>query len=187
MSKPFLVLAIAPVALLAACGSQTSTTTTTTNNSTVETTNAVVTDDNAMVAGAAETDNATAPATTGSLAAYEGKQPFDKVAGKTFTETDTVKAAIAASGANAQVRGWLANTDGPAGPIVVANGKLSMTECQAHNCGDHNWMIAIAPDGTKPEICYYDAQVSKKPSWFIDGQSVDRPPVGSAGCIQPDQ
>jgi len=186
MTKSILVFVTAPAALLGACGSHTTTTMTTTNASTVETTN-IAAIDNAVVAdNMVDVAAPAAPAAAGSLSAYEGKQPFDKVAGKTFTQADAVKAAIAASGAAPKVRDWLANTDGPAGPIVMQAGKLFMTECQTHKCGDHKWTIAIAPDGTSPEICYYDAQVSKTPQWFVDGKPVDRPAAGSAGCIQPD-
>jgi hypothetical protein len=181
---------LVPVALLAACGSQTTTNTTTTNTTTV--TDNVTVADNAMIANdseaatnAAAPANAVAPAATASLAAYEGKQPFDKVNGKVFTESAAVKAAIAGSGADAKVRGWLANLDGPAGPIVLREGKLFMGECQVHNCGDHNWTIAIAPDGTRPEICYYDASAGKVPAWYVDGKRVERPAPGDNGCFPP--
>ncbi len=183
MTRSTLAIATLSLILLAGCGPQTATVT---NNVTVETT----TTNTDIVASPADTagatpDNAVAPSIEApSLAAYAGKSPYDKLAGKTFTETDAVKAAIAGSGANAEARKWLANTSGPASPIVLQNGKLLMNECQEHNCSDHNWTIAIAPDGSGPEICYYDMKLEPKPQWFVDGKPVDRPAVGDEGCIQ---
>jgi hypothetical protein len=183
MARSTLAFFTLPLVLLAGCAPPTATVT---NNVTVETT----TTDTDIIAAPANTatampDNAVAPpAEAPSLAAYAGKSPYDKVAGKTFTETDAVKAAIAASGASAEARKWLANTNGPASPIVLENGKLVMNECQEHNCGDHNWTIAIAPDGTGPEICYYDMKLGPKPQWFVDGKAVDRAAAGDEGCIQ---
>jgi hypothetical protein len=192
MPKSILLLAAAPIALLAACGppstitNTTTVTTETANSVAVDSANVAAIGDNAMTSGNLVVANTTVAVPLPTLAAYEGKQPFDKVAGKTFTETDAVKAAVASSGADAGIRKWLLDLDGPAGPIVMKDGKLSMTECQEHNCGDHNWIIAIAPDGTGAEICYYDAKAGPKPRWFVDGKPADRPPVGDAGCIQPD-
>ena len=183
MARSTLAFFTLSLVLLAGCAPQTATVT---NNVTVETTT-TNTDIVAAPANAATAtpDNAVAPPVEApSLAAYAGKSPYDKVAGKTFTETNAVKAAIAGSGASAEARKWLADTTGPASPIVLQNGKLVMNECQEHNCGDHNWTIAIAPDGTAPEICYYDMKLGPKPQWFVGGKAVDRPAVGDEGCIQ---
>lgn len=183
MARSTLAFFTLSLVLLAGCAPQTATVT---NNVTVETTT-TNTDIVAAPANAATAmpDNAVAPPVEApSLAAYAGKSPYDKVAGKTFTETDAVKAAIAGSGASAEARKWLADTTGPASPIVLENGKLVMNECQEHNCGDHNWTIAIAPDGTAPEICYYDMKLGPKPQWFVGGKAVDRPAAGDEGCIQ---
>jgi len=183
MARSTLAFFTLSLVLLAGCAPQTATVT---NNVTVETT----TTNTDIVAAPANTatampDNAVAPPVEApSLAAYAGRSPYDKVAGKTFTETDAVKAAIAGSGASAEARKWLADTTGPASPIVLQNGKLVMNECQEHNCGDHNWTIAIAPDGTAPEICYYDMKAGPKPQWFVGGKAVDRPAAGDEGCIQ---
>jgi len=183
MARSTLAFATVSLVLLAGCAPPTATVT---NNVAAETT----TTNTDIVAAPANTtvavsDNAAAPSVeTPSLAAYAGKSPYDKVAGKTFTETDPVKAAIAGSGASAEARKWLADITGPASPIVLQNGKLVMNECQEHNCGDHNWTIAIAPDGTAPEICYYDMNLGPKPQWFVGGKAVDRPAVGDEGCIQ---
>jgi hypothetical protein len=183
MAGSTLAFATLSLVLLAGCAPQTATVT---NNVTVETT---TTNTDIVAAPADNTsalpDNAVAPPIDApSLAAYAGKSPYDKVAGETFAETDMVKAAIAGSGASAEIRKWLADTTGPASPIVLQNDKLVMNECQEHNCSDHNWTIAIAPDGTAPEICYYDMKAGPKPLWFVGGQTVDRPAAGDEGCIQ---
>lgn len=182
MARSTLASASLSLTLLAGCGSQPAATA---NNATAATiangtdVTPAPTDTMAVV------ENAVAsPAETAALAGYAGKSPYDKLAGKTFTETDAVKAAIADSGASAEVRKWLANTNGPASPIVMQGGKLLMNECQEHNCSDHNWTIAIAPDGTGPEICYYDMKLGPKPQWFVDGKPADRPAAGDEGCIQ---
>jgi hypothetical protein len=181
MARSTLAFATLSLNLLAGCAPQT---TTVTNNVTVETTTTDIVASPADNASAMPGNTVAPPTEAPSLSGYAGKSPYDKIAGKTFTETDAVKAAIAGSGANAEVRKWLADTTGPASPIVLQNGKLLMNECQEHNCSDHNWTIAIAPDGTDPEICYYDMKLGPKPQWFVNGKAVDRPAAGNEGCIQ---
>ena len=182
MARSTLAFATLSLILLAGCGSQPAATANNAAAATIANSTDVTP---APADNLAVTENAVAPpAGAASLAGYAGKSPYDKLASKTFTETAAVKAAIADSGASAEVRKWLANTNGPASPIVMQGGKLLMNECQEHNCSDHNWTIAIAPDGTGPEICYYDMKLGPKPQWFVGGKPVDRPAAGDEGCIQ---
>lgn len=180
--KP-IIASILPLALLAACGTQPETVV---NNDALAVNTGNATGGGQPEAVIADNATVTPDKPAASLTVYEGKYPYDEVAGRTFVQTDAVKAAIAASGADAKVRSWLNNSTGPASPIVLEDGKLVMNECQTHNCGDHNWTIAIAPDGTGAEICYYDAELSRSPRWFVDGKATERPARGDTGCIVPD-
>lgn len=107
-------------------------------------------------------------ASPSALSGYVGKYPFDKVGGVAFLDTPAVTAAVKALVPDAAVRKLLLGGDGPGTPIASRDGKLIAWGCQTHNCGDHDWMIEIAPDGTAPAVCYHDARVTGDRSrWYL--------------------
>ena len=102
------------------------------------------------------------------LAAYVGKYPFDKVGGTSFLDAPAVRRAVAATVPDKAVRDWIFEKAGPQSPIVLKDGKLLAWGCQQHNCGAHNWTIAIDPAGTAADICYFDETTdTAQAKWYL--------------------
>src|SRR3546814_2803915 len=74
---------------------------------------------------------AAAPADTG-LAAYVGKYPFDKVDGVAWTDHPAVKAGLAATVTDAQIRKAIESTPGPAAPIEMVADRKSTRLNSSH-------------------------------------------------------
>ena len=107
-------------------------------------------------------------ATPAALGAYVGKYPFDKVDGVAFLDNPAVTAAVDALVSDAGIRKLVLGGDGPVTPIAPRDGKLIAWGCETHNCGDHNWTIEIAPDGTAPAVCYHDANaMNDRSRWHL--------------------
>lgn len=142
--------------------------------------------DNAADLAAAASDagndaaaNAAAPASppaAGLLSAYVGKYPFDKVEGRTFLDQPSVKAAVAATVGDAGVRKFVFTSNGPNAPIVLKDGRLLAWGCEAHNCGYHNWTIAITPDGGDAQVCFYhnDESAEGASTWYLPGGRTEK-------------
>ena len=112
---------------------------------------------------------AATPAASGSLARYAGKYPFDKVDGVAFLDAPAVTGAVDRLIGDASIRKLVLGGDGPGTPIARRDGKLIAWGCETHNCGDHNWSMLIAPDGSSAEICYHDAAAMHGRShWYGD-------------------
>lgn len=99
--------------------------------------------------------DAPAPA-SGTLSKYVGKHPSDLVDGKRFLDEPAVKAAVAATVADAKVRDFVFNYNGPDAPIVSKGGRILAWGCERHNCGYHNWSVSITPEGSSADVCFYD-------------------------------
>lgn len=90
------------------------------------------------------------------LSRYVGKYPFDPVAGTRFVDEPAVRAAVALVVPDAEVRDIVLSRDATANPIAEQDGRVLSWACEAHNCGPHNWAIAITPDGRDAAVCYHD-------------------------------
>ncbi len=110
------------------------------------------------------------------LTPYIGKYPFDVVNGHRFLDHPAVKAAITAAVPDAKTRAGIAFADRSLGvPIVrVAGGRILIWGGEWRAEDRYNWAVVIAPDGSKPEVCIYDAgeydSDLQSSSWFIPGQ-----------------
>jgi len=64
--------------------------------------------------------------------------------------------------------------DATANPVAEEDGRILSWACEAHNCGPHNWAIAITPDGRDAAVCYHDqdAGVSR---WYPAGYRAPSP------------
>ena len=124
--------------------------------------------DNAAVADNARVDFST----------YVGKHPAESVDGTRFLDEPAVKAAVAATVADASVRDFVFNYDGPDAPIVSKDGRILAWGCERHNCGYHNWSIAITPDGANAEICFYhnDDSADGPATWYLPGGKTEKRP-----------
>ncbi|MGK6318828.1 hypothetical protein [Sphingomonas sp. DT-204] len=139
--------------------------------------------DAANVAAAAANDAAAnltnvAAADTGPLAVYVGRHPSEKVDGRTFLDEPLVKAAVGAVAKDAKARDFVFHYDGPDAPIVMSEGRILAWGCEKHNCGYHNWSVAIAPDGSNAEVCYYenDDSVEGRSTWYLPGGRAEQRP-----------
>ena len=90
------------------------------------------------------------------LSAYVGKYPYDAVAGHRFFDHPAVRAAIAAAVPDKKLASGIRAGDGVNVPIVEVNGRILAWGGARRAEDRYNWAVAIAPDGTKPEICIYD-------------------------------
>lgn len=126
---------------------------------------------------AANLTNTAAP-DTGPLAAYVGRHPSEKVNGRTFLDEPLVRAAVGAAAKDAKARDFVFDYDGPDAPIVMSEGRILAWGCEKHNCGYHNWSVAIAPDGSSAEVCYYenDDSVEGRSTWYLTGGRTEQRP-----------
>lgn len=110
---------------------------------------------------------AAAPGGSASLQAYVGKYPFDEVDGVSWNANPAVAAAVRKTITDPALRKTLADTAGPSAPIEMIDGKISAWACQAHNCGDHQWMVMIDPASGAADVCYHQAEATPGRSrWY---------------------
>ena len=109
------------------------------------------------------------------LSKYVGKHPSDTVGGTRFLDEPAVKAAVAASVPDSAVRNFVFNSNGPDAPIVAKDGRVLAWGCERHNCGYHNWSIAITPDGTNADVCFYhdDDSADGPATWYLPGGTTE--------------
>lgn len=118
-------------------------------------------------------------AQTTPLSAYVGKYPHDAVGGVDFFDrTDVANGLINAVGDEA-VRALVRGRAGPQTPIFNSGTRIASWGCEAHDCGDHNWTLLIAPKDGKTEVCYHDAaKMGDTSRWYAGQAPVSRP----GGC-----
>lgn len=123
-------------------------------------------------------DTGAAAGNAESLSRYVGSHPSEALGGARFLDEPSVRAAIAATVPDAAVRRFILGYDGPDAPIVLKDGRVLAWGCERHNCGYHNWSVAITPDGSSAEICFYhdDDSADGPSTWYLPGgQTVQRP------------
>ena len=108
------------------------------------------------------------------LSRYLGRYPFDLVAGTRFVDEPAVRAAVARVVPDMSVRDMVLSREATANPVVEQDGRILSWACEAHNCGPHDWAIAITPDGRDAAVCYHDqdAGVSR---WYPAGYRTPSP------------
>jgi hypothetical protein len=114
------------------------------------------------------------------LGRYAGHYPFDAIDGVRFFEQPAVTRAVAALVSDPAIRAQVLGGDGPAAPIALRHGRLLAWGCRTHDCGDHNWTVAIAPDGGAAAVCYHDAPAMQTRSrWYV---APDRTEMRDGDC-----
>lgn len=110
------------------------------------------------------------------ITAYVGKYPHDAVDGVGFYDrTDVANGLIDAVGDD-KVRALIRGRSGPETPIFARGTRVASWGCEAHDCGDHNWMLSIDTKGGKAEACYHDADTMGETSrWYSGAAPVTRP------------
>jgi hypothetical protein len=120
----------------------------------------------------------TAAAGADDLSRYVGAYPTEATAGApSFLRLPAVRDAVSSVVGDAGVRETVLGSDVTATPIVMEAGKLLAFGCEPHNCGPHNWTIALRPDGGAPAVCYYD-QDRRVARWYPEGAG----PAPVNGC-----
>ncbi len=114
----------------------------------------------------------------GDLSAYVGAYPTEGRAGApAFLDAPVVRAAVAHVVPDKSVRDLVLGSDVTATPITQVDGKLLAFGCEPHNCGPHNWAIAIRADGRDPAVCHYD-QDRRVARWYPENAA----PAPVNGC-----
>lgn len=106
------------------------------------------------------------------LAKYVDWRPRESEGGRSFLTEPAVRKAIAANVRDAQIRNFIYRYNGPDAPIAMRrDGRVIAWGCEAHNCGFHNWAVAITPDGKRAEVCYYhnDDEPDGTSTWYLPG------------------
>lgn len=111
------------------------------------------------------------------MARYVDHYPYEAVGATSFLGDPLVKAAVAAAVPDTAVRDDVLSNEAVATPIVMRDGRVLAWGCEPHNCGPHNWSIAITPDGQRAAVCYYD-QDAKAARWYPEGAG----PNPDSGC-----
>ena len=117
------------------------------------------------------------PSPPGPMTRYVGSYPTDAVSGTNFLADPMVGAAVAAAVADKAIRDRVLDRAVTVSPIVMFDGRVLSWGCEPHNCGPHNWSIAITPDGKRAAVCYYD-QDAKVARWYPKGAG----PNPDSGC-----
>ena len=117
------------------------------------------------------------------LTPYIGKYPFDVVNGHRFLDNPAVKAAIAASVPDAKARAGIAFAERSLSvPIVrVAGGRILIWGGAWRAEDRYNWAVVIAPDGTKGEVCIFEAVGDDPELWSATWYAAGQPPVMKQG------
>ena len=121
------------------------------------------------------------PTPSPGLSRFLDKYPFDKVAGVSFLDDPKVVAAVRASGAETRIQELILGGAGPQTPIRKVAGKIVSWGCEAHNCGPHNWTLAVLDDGSGGEVCYLNMDEGETPVWYADGKKSPRTDPCPAG------
>lgn len=110
------------------------------------------------------------------LTRHIGKYPFEPVGGVPFFSEPKVVAAVDALVPAGPVRQAIFSGDGPQVPVRERDGKVVAWACENHNCGDHNWLVSLTPDGGDAQICYHDAETTGDHARWYDAKGTSMRP-----------
>ena len=128
--------------------------------------------DNAVMPAPEPSASAPEPAASPTdLSAYVGKYPFDKVDGVAFVDNPQVRAAVERAAGGAIPASTFFTASGPATPIAMQDGRILSWACEEHNCGPHNWSMAVAPDGSTAQLCYHDDKATPPTIRIVEGKT----------------
>ena len=101
-----------------------------------------------------------------SLSRYVGKYPTDKVAGISLYNHPRFRALVNAAAPSNMVAATIL---APAVENrVERQGALIVAEmCEAHDCIDRQWTVAILSPNGPAAVCYYDSNLMGGGRWFV--------------------
>ena len=113
-----------------------------------------------------------------SLAAYVGKYPSDEVMGVSLYYHPRFRALVVGAAPNLAIRTTVL-ASGVETPVERQGALLVAQMCEPHNCGEHQWTVAILSPNGPAAICYHDSDLmGDEGRWFIGGVLVAR----TSGC-----
>jgi hypothetical protein len=113
-----------------------------------------------------------------SLSAYVGKYPSGKVERVSLYNHPKFRSLVSAAAPNHRIRATIL-TSGVESPVERQGALLVAQMCEPHNCGDHQWTVAILAPNGPAAICYHDEDLmDEEGRWFIGGVLVER----TSGC-----
>lgn len=117
------------------------------------------------------------------LTPYIGKYPFDVVSGHRFLDHPAVQATVVTAVPDADARAQVVFADNGLGvPIVRVAGGRILAWGGARRAEDrYNWAVVIAPDGTKGEVCIFEAVGDDPELWSATWYVAGRPAVMNQG------
>ncbi|RMQ47771.1 hypothetical protein ALQ04_04089 [Pseudomonas cichorii] len=116
----------------------------------------------------------------GSLEAYIGKYPWEKVNGTAFIEDPRVQAAVARAAPTDTIREAVLGED-MISPILKVGNRLLAAGWDSRSGGSTNWAILATLDGRIMALCYYQEFEDERAYWYINREIVARFPA-SGGC-----
>ena len=109
------------------------------------------------------------------LARYAGRYPFDPVGGVRFLNHPLVRRAVANAAPSGRI-GARILARGTSGEIIVTRTMVLAWACEPHNCGSHNWSIAIGRRNRAQFVCYKPDRGSAR--WYFRRRAV----ASGEGC-----
>ncbi|MCP3734946.1 hypothetical protein M9979_08705 [Sphingomonas sp. RP10(2022)] len=92
------------------------------------------------------------------ITAYVGKYPGDAVDGVGFYDRTEVSRALIDAVGDEKVRRRFTSRDAVSVPIWQAkDGRIAAHGCEPHNCSDVDWTFFVTADGARGEACFHDA------------------------------
>ena len=119
---------------------------------------------------------------TASLSSYVGKYPFNKVSGLSLYSHPKFRLLVNGAAPNSSISETILN-GGVETPIERQGALVVIRACEPHNCGSHQWTVAVlSPDGPAA-ICYHDQDLmDDEARWFVGGYLVGQ----TKGCWKGD-
>lgn len=117
------------------------------------------------------------------LTPYIGKYPFDVVNGHRFLDNPAVHTTVVTAVPDPDARAQVVFADNGLGvPIVRVAGGRILAWGGARRAEDrYNWAVVIAPDGTKGEVCIFEAVGDDPELWSATWYAAGQPPVMKQG------
>ena len=112
------------------------------------------------------------------LTRYVGHYPRDAVDGVGFYDRSEVANLLVDLVPEEEVRRLMTGRDATTVPIVRSGSRIAAHGCEAHNCADHNWTLAVAMNGNFDDgaVCYHEAATMGQASRWTTRAGTERRP-----------
>lgn len=90
------------------------------------------------------------------LAEFSGKYRSDSVRGFTFYDHPKIRAALNAAVPNQAIKDAITSRNVTGGSVEADQWSLTLSGCEPHNCGAHNWRFVYIIGEDAAQVCYYN-------------------------------